>query len=1715
MASTPEPCADGRYRDRPARDLKEWREWQTIFSTSYDFSKPVRPQKSPKRRKKSAWMFTQHQQYRWTCQRQEWSSPQDAAVAGTIKGRLMTKQENGRQSDQDRFENSDFQVYIKTPISTTENLKVNQSTTVIEIKTVIGDKLGIATDKLELYTGHMKMCNLLTLGDHGVKNQSNLEMKILPGLLGGSDRPQDSSADGKRKSNNTNAAGSTQEENASGSEAMSQLASMQHVDEEVDWSDSNETLSQSENSSESLSDLPVNYKKDTSDTSDSDSVCFDDTHNSQTLPQSAVSSDDSKNGDKAGADVTPESTSQSAPSPDNNDRGDNPDSTEAAEASPQSADSPDNIDRSEFADFTEVTKALKKIMKKVDFVQKTFEQWHHVAKTIIGQCEHESGYCSNEFLWSHAIKEAKNNYAPGNRELNSYLLESSIFCSDPFEIAKLFIFKPPGDRLDKCTSFDKLDPGAILLIMMNFAPFLVTREKRESVQQQILDEHSKSSKASREVGMRLNQLGHQPKDKDVERKLHVEQMGNIINKVYVNSRCDLAHLPASEEITFKELKERVKEIKSLVDLMKDLQYFKKEEANTMKDELEADLLYDEDSWRTQLMEEYRINRSKVPLLPGMPEECANMDNLYIELDILKEEKKPTAVEETKLKSPSELLALKDKTDKYVKRILVRGRPGSGKSVTISKLAYDWANEKEHFSQSKLVFALDIREIESGMNLIDAVQDQLLPKVSKEKLQSYIEANPNSVTFLLDGFDEAPNVLVEGDIKHLLSSKWLAESLVIVTSRPHKVAQFVDAYGVYLHIKLHGFSGKKLKQYVLRFFQVPYISKYIKCVEKIGSEKVHFIEKPLDYFIYPEYTGVNSESDEDSQGFYGMIPIDDEFCLTLNETAAFLNKLTSSFNDLCFVPLIISMLCILRDELLKNDADADVLSQRVTSIYEEVVLHLAQHKQVKFQNEELNTDLLDDILCEVGKVALDGLFKNKLIFNVKDFDAKDLESALQIGILSKERKRSKLRAIHQVSFFHKTLQEYCAAIYWASLFESDQESAMAYLRKIDDRNLKDFERLLQFCCGKRIKAAEQILDHVVRLACDRIVSMPCHDTDCENRFGNCSKFGFCLPWWEFALLLLDESGAQDSLYTHLLPLFDWQALFQTSVLYIQECVELLCGQTISSIRERRENEDFISGESRKSRKSISEHMERFLDCILSCQITVENSIYKGITKVILSGYFLSSSICLKHLSCIAEVKCLVIYNENIDALCSHQMTNIRQIRCLQFGDNVSHMKDKGSSRGSSVSIPNVLTLIQQLPSLSSFTWYETHGLTQILRALAGYTLTELEVTTNRVNADLLNPFIYTLEKLGLSYDERCVDEASDIEEELAVDTSVKQNECEKLFTLFVDVGAKLAASHPSSGNVTDTPMLPCKHLALTNLDISNSTACKLIEAFKYLGNLVELSVCWTHLSEEAQVKIIVNFPNSLPLEKMNFSRSTFGKGGSLLSEKLKCYPKLQELDLCYNDIDGPGMTLIVQNLCHLSNMNYLMLSGNDIGSGDVDLSCALTPLTKLIKLELAKTNLTQANVKQIGNCLVHMPELVKLDLGCNQAVGTAMPDLCSGLQSLTKLRELDLNNTGITDDGIQIPLDYLIGLRSLDLHGESQKYGPKGLEHVLRNCDRLKSLHINWSEFWNNSHQFLEEFSALYYLPCHSFNDEYPVSSVHITTYAYKGKIQSRYCFYRK
>ena len=507
----------------------------------------------------------------------------------------------------------------------------------------------------------------------------------------------------------------------------------------------------------------------------------------------------------------------------------------------------------------------------------------------------------------------------------------------------------------------------------------------------------------------------------------------------------------------------------------------------------ADSDFNIESVRQQLMQEYKETRSTLPLLPGMPEECAKMEDLFVDLVIVKEDWKPTGVITKELKACGDLVCIERKKGdtkevEQVKRILVRGKPGAGKSSTVSKLAYDWACNKQDspISKYQLLFAITINEIETDTDLIDIIQDQLLPEVSGEALRAYIQSNASSICVLFDGYDEATKYFhLCKDVRNVLCSKWLADACVIVTTRPNEVGKFCQNYGPFTQVEVKGFSFDGRQKYVDKFFQM--------------SEE--------------------SESDIST----GKKVITDSFFDAIRNS--------QRLYQLSYIPIILSMLCMLWVE----DANLPV---SVTSLYNEVIMHFAKHRFAKNTKDELDITSIqtwvENVLFHIGKTALEGLVEDKLVFKASSFEKKQLEDACSLGVVIKERKRSRMSVNYHVTFLHKTFMEYCAALYWGLLVDTERKKFHQHLEEIRGDNVFEMEYFLRFACGLSVKAAEIILPHVVQIMCQ-------HD-QFRDRDGNVRSVqnNTCQ---QIPLFLLHEAEANNSnikesckLHSLLKPLF---------------------------------------------------------------------------------------------------------------------------------------------------------------------------------------------------------------------------------------------------------------------------------------------------------------------------------------------------------------------------------------------------------------------------------------------------------------------------------------------------------------------------------------------------------------------------------------------------
>ena len=114
-----------------------------------------------------------------------------------------------------------------------------------------------------------------------------------------------------------------------------------------------------------------------------------------------------------------------------------------------------------------------------------------------------------------------------------------------------------------------------------------------------------------------------------------------------------------------------------------------------------------------------------------------MKGIFVDLELIEEEKSTVKVNKRNVRSCAEIVKLKgvESQDKsFLKRVLLRGIPGIGKTTAISKIAYDWATSESKSSppgkdpssltEYELVFRIEMKDVEQGDSLVDVIARNL-------------------------------------------------------------------------------------------------------------------------------------------------------------------------------------------------------------------------------------------------------------------------------------------------------------------------------------------------------------------------------------------------------------------------------------------------------------------------------------------------------------------------------------------------------------------------------------------------------------------------------------------------------------------------------------------------------------------------------------------------------------------------------------------------------------------------------------------------------------------------------------------------------------------------------------------------------------------------------------------------------------------------------
>ena len=320
----------------------------------------------------------------------------------------------------------------------------------------------------------------------------------------------------------------------------------------------------------------------------------------------------------------------------------------------------------------------------------------------------------------------------------------------------------------------------------------------------------------------------------------------------------------------------------------------------------------------------------------------------------------------------------------VRKVLVEGDAGIGKTTLTISLSEDWAHGKL-FQEIELLLLLSLRqkEVASAGSLRELLKlFHSSPRVC-ESVASYLqEEEAEKVLIIADGWDElGESERSEGSFLHHFLFKMFPLMSVVVTSRPSASAPLHNLPCIDRFVEVSGFNKDDIKEYIQSEFSG-------------DQEKARRLLEQLEH-----------------------------------------NPLIGST---CSVPLNCAIVCHLCHEYTLEEA----LPSTMTQLYTKLILYVVCRNLRKLEAygptfgmssfDELPEGLQQSwwLLCQFACEALD---KNKIVFSKKElleFFPQGLvhDKILCFGLLQSAETVLDVTCVVSFNFVHLTFMEYLAALY---------------------------------------------------------------------------------------------------------------------------------------------------------------------------------------------------------------------------------------------------------------------------------------------------------------------------------------------------------------------------------------------------------------------------------------------------------------------------------------------------------------------------------------------------------------------------------------------------------------------------------------------------------------------------------------------------------------
>ena len=470
--------------------------------------------------------------------------------------------------------------------------------------------------------------------------------------------------------------------------------------------------------------------------------------------------------------------------------------------------------------------------------------------------------------------------------------------------------------------------------------------------------------------------------------------------------------------------------------------------------------FDVNTCRSKLAEHYK-RTATVPTSVWSKKSPVDMKQIYTRLTWVKKEQTPEGSSKPELNRYTDVF--NENENGYApNRILVQGETGIGKTTFVKKMGLDWAelvDERtigKHQDSRTRYGAESVSQgcEESSMNRMKREESVKVSKDEVNPLKRFelvLAINLKEVSKYSSFRDVVcrSNIFPEEDTA-------MAEQLIsYITHNQEKVLLVFDGYDEYRCGTTSDiyeiFMGNKLRNCCVLI-----TTRISNADDLLGQFKA----------VHAEITGF---SEEDREAF---------MCKMLGSKTEAVqlewHLYEEGLFELARVPLLLLFFCTLWKKGKVNS-----FPETKTKLYKAIVQYVLDHSQGKSSSAHFHEiGKYEDILVEIGKVALECLLKDDHVFEFDQLSASiSCEESRFIGLLQVTEFSENLRPARMVSFIHKSIQEFLAAWYitYRCIPEGDLGDLKECTRSIEDCRV--FENVFQFICGLSDDGAHKVFEHM--------------------------------------------------------------------------------------------------------------------------------------------------------------------------------------------------------------------------------------------------------------------------------------------------------------------------------------------------------------------------------------------------------------------------------------------------------------------------------------------------------------------------------------------------------------------------------------------------------------------------------------------------------------